>query len=145
MTVALTDLLIEISDPRRYAEFVRDPETFLTGWPLSPDDKTALESRNLRKIRGIARSTESIDPMQQFNRSLRARSAQEIAVPEIAIPEVNVPEINAPEVNAPDVHDPIEVEPPHIDVPDHDPDVVASGSGSLFVDINGTYYRAVRG
>jgi len=119
MATALTDLLIELSDPLRYADFQRDPDAFLANSELNAEERSAFLSRELSKIRRCAKSIESDDPNQQFNRFTNPALL------------VDMPEF---------VHDPAEVEL------DHNPsgqDAV-HGRGALYVDQNGTYYRAVR-
>lgn len=115
MGIAITDLLIELSDPRQYAEFARDPERYLVDRRLPTEDftadvKEALLSRNVAKIWRYALSTESTDPAQQFNRLTGTL-------------EVNVV---------------VDVSNVFVVVSDE----AVDGQG-LYVDGNGTFYRAV--
>lgn len=124
MGIAITDLLIELSDPRRYAEFQRNPEGFLAQRDgtedLTAEDKEALLSRDLRKIRRHARSIESTDPTQQFNIYTKV---------ELVVFEVTEGPLQTPEIH---------VEPPGTD------NEAIHAKGGLYVDANGTFYRAVR-
>lgn len=118
MGTAITDLLIELSDPRRYAEFQRDPEVYLAdrrlaAKDLTAQDKSALLSRDSRKIRKYARSTESTDPTQQFNRFTKS----DVVVDQMGVVAVDV--VNPTEG-------------------------AVDGQGVLYVDGNGTFYRAKR-
>jgi hypothetical protein len=127
MGVAITDLLIELSDPQQHAEFLRDPDGYLanrlsTANDFSAEERVALLSRDIRKIRRYARSTESTDPTEQFNRSTNY---------DITILDID--------------EEPMSPLDPHIHGPDAPPpDDAIEGRSQLYVDQNGTFYRAVR-
>ena len=118
MSVAITDLLIELADPKRAADFLKDPTRFLDAHELTDAERDAVLSRDLRKLRLLARSIDSDDPNQQFNRFNNPAIVVELDL----------------------VHDPAEVELDHSD-PGRE---AVDGRGALYVDANGVYYRAVR-
>jgi hypothetical protein len=61
VSVALTDLLIELSDPKGLVLFQQDPETFMSGFALTEADREALGSRDRSRIRSCATSVETWD------------------------------------------------------------------------------------
>jgi hypothetical protein len=78
MSLALTDLLIELSDPRALAKFLHDPEAVMTSFALSDADKEALRSRSGSRIRAQARSTNDSSAYSQFNGSSEPRNEIEV-------------------------------------------------------------------
>lgn len=56
MSTALTDLLIEISDPVEFKKYTADPEDYMNRRGLSDEDRIALLSGDVRKVRWQARS-----------------------------------------------------------------------------------------
>jgi len=115
MSVELTDLLIELSDPRRLMEFRRDPDAFLSPLSLAPDEDRALRGGSYVELRRHARSTTIQDPTQQFNRRK----------------QVEILEFG-----------PLEIDPQvHLDLNAND-QIAISGLGLSFVDTNGVRYRA---
>jgi len=71
MSVALTDVLIELAKPTSRAAYERDPETFLNGRGLTDEEINAVREANVGAIRFYARSSASLDPTQQFNRYVK--------------------------------------------------------------------------
>jgi hypothetical protein len=68
MSVALTDILLELADPASLTRFNRDRNAYLEGTSLNQEDKDCLLAGDLSRIFLNARSVESDDPDQQFNR-----------------------------------------------------------------------------
>ena len=68
MTTALTDVLIDLSDPKRLNDFEADPEGFLATINLPAAEKKALLARDAKKIYFFAKAIEVADERQQFNR-----------------------------------------------------------------------------
>lgn len=68
MGTALADVLVELSSPKQRAEFKKDPERFLADRPLSEKEKDALTNGDLALIWRHAKSVDTEDPSQQFNR-----------------------------------------------------------------------------
>jgi hypothetical protein len=117
LPLAFTDVLIELSDPQKLALFRRNPEEFLKNKCLNAAEKDALLSGDRNLLRLNARSTDSTDESQQFNRILKGN------------PMIPV------------VGGPLEA---HIDLNVQAQDQIAiAGSGVLFVDANGALFKAV--
>ena len=115
MSIELTDLLIELSDPARLMEFRRDPDAVLRNLGLASDEEAALRTGSLVGLRRHARSSTSPDPTQQFNR----RQQTEILD-----------------------FGPMEIDPQvHLDMNAND-QIAISGLGLSFIDANGVRYRA---
>jgi hypothetical protein len=95
MSIRLTDLLIELSEPSNLIRFRRDPETYLSDTDLTAEEISALLTSDRTKLRNLARAVEGADRPQQFNRP----------VGDIQISELHVElEVNANEqvaVNGP--------------------------------------------
>lgn len=68
MSVAFTDVLIDLANPSRMAEFRRDPDAYLKNRGLSDQEVQALRSAESGPLWRHARSVETTDPSQQFNR-----------------------------------------------------------------------------
>ena len=68
MSTALTDALIELSEPENLSRFHADPEPFLARWGLTEGDANALVTGDRIGLRVRARSVDDGDPIQQFNR-----------------------------------------------------------------------------
>jgi hypothetical protein len=121
MSLALTDFLIEVSEPARLLLFQKDPGAFMSRFDLTEEDKDAIRSRDIWQIRYLARSTDvGADPNQvsQFNGSM-----------------------NPAEI---EIEPQVEIAPPDTVVLPNVPNTVAVGSpGTLFADDNGQLYRAV--
>jgi len=72
MGVHFADLLIELSSPIKRAEYERDPVAFLGSRGITAVEAEALAAEDGSRLWQHARSVESDDPRQQFNRlSLR--------------------------------------------------------------------------
>jgi hypothetical protein len=74
MSLALADLLIEVSDPARLGDYRRDPEAFMSGFDLSDGDKAALRSGKSGWIRLQAKMATD-DPNLQSDSSAVIASA----------------------------------------------------------------------
>jgi hypothetical protein len=119
MSIALTDALIALSAPSCRIVFKRDPEAFLKGRNLSPEEISALLTGDIATIWRLARSTTSTDPQQQFNRYAKMNDI----LFEIA-------------------DSPVEAEP--MVEPNEEHDLVAvNGLGQMAVDEDGRYYLIV--
>jgi hypothetical protein len=68
MSVALTDILLELADPAKLAQFNQDPSGYLENSVLTSEEKTVLLNRDMRRIGVNAQSMEGHDKTQQFNR-----------------------------------------------------------------------------
>jgi hypothetical protein len=66
MSVALTDLLIELSEPENLLLFTQDPEAVMSRFPLSEEDKEALHSSNNARLRSRVRSVEKDERANQY-------------------------------------------------------------------------------
>jgi hypothetical protein len=68
MSVEFTDTLIDLSRPSCRAAFSRNPREFLRDRGLSDAEQNAILNNNLGAMWRHARSVNSPDPEQQFNR-----------------------------------------------------------------------------
>jgi hypothetical protein len=66
MSSALTDLLIEVSDPVNLRLFEQDPELFMSSRRLTEADKDALRSRRRELLRFNARSIDEDDRRNEY-------------------------------------------------------------------------------
>ena len=72
MSLAFTDVLIEISDPTKLVSFQADPQAFISRYSLTEGEKQALLSGDSSRVRMFARSTapgEKADFFAQFKGS----------------------------------------------------------------------------
>jgi hypothetical protein len=122
MSISLTDVLIDLSEPARQLEFAADPEAFTSRYELSPDEKAALISRDSNKLRVFAKSIDTNDESQQFNRLLAAHAGK-----------------NSTNTNMELTVDELHVE---ISVTSNEQVAIAEPD-SLFVDGEGRWYRGV--
>src|SRR5258706_12843811 len=126
MSVALTDLLIMLSVPETLAKFQQNPRGFLDGVGLSGEEEAALLSGSLASLHARARSTNSDDPNQQFNRSRQLDP--EIAVEPVTVAPSDLEVLPELEVGGPG-----------------GPEPTIGSKPILFVDREGTLLRAVSG
>lgn len=148
MGVALTDTLIQLADPTARRAFRSDPEAFIADRNLSPDEAKALMAGTFAAMFPLAKSTNSDDPHQQFNRYTRPKnvillveelvieSVVEAIVAEIVehvVPHVieHVVEHVVEHVNSLDVH--IHVEHEHTQI-------AQASLGTLIVDEDGRLF-----
>ena len=68
MSVALSEALIELSDPIAFRNFEEDVGGYFSSRGLSQEDREVLLSRNGYLFRRRARSSSSAEPSEQFNR-----------------------------------------------------------------------------
>lgn len=119
MSLALTDLLIDVTDPTRMKMFTSDPEAFMKSFGLSDDEKAALRTGTASKIRLHATSVlvKPLDPdeYRQFT-SARAASFNPALVEIDPVVEVHLQE---------------------------NEQVAITGRGQLFIDNLGQMYRGV--
>ena len=81
MSVALTDFLIDVSDPFKLRSFEHDPLEFTSSYELGEEEKDAIFSRDVARIRYYARSTSPHDEEHstaQFRGSLNPAVLTEI-------------------------------------------------------------------
>ena len=71
MGIPLTDLLVDLSSPKIRAEYDRDPIKFLSSRGLSAVELDAVATLNLALIWQHAKSIDTDDSTQQFNRLSR--------------------------------------------------------------------------
>ena len=117
MSLALTDLLIEVAEPAKLQLYRSDPEAFMSAASLTEDDKEALRSGRLSRIRMLANA---VSPEDESELSYRQFGPSRTATFNPAL---------------------IEVEPMvevHVQAQEN---VAAAGTGQLFVDKSGQLFR----
>ena len=120
MSLALTDLLIELSDPARLQLYRGDPESFMQQFPnLTEDDKSALRSGRPSTIRFHATA---VDAEEDPNTSYRQFTSSRAASFNPAL---------------------IEIDPMvHVDITANSQTAI-SGKRQLFVDDRGRYFAGL--
>jgi len=116
MSLQLTDLLIEISEPTQLQSFYRDPEGLMSAFGLNDEDKAALRSRKAGLIRMSTPSSQVGDEAESTAQFLRHRNSALIEIEPMA------------------------------EIMSHDVDQVAdptSENNLLFIDESGRVFRAV--
>jgi hypothetical protein len=61
MSLALTDFLIEVSDPKNLQSFGRDPDAFMSRFGLTDEDTDTIRSGSSARVRFNAKSTDDQD------------------------------------------------------------------------------------
>lgn len=124
MSVALTDVLIDLARPSARARYTKDPDLFLDNRGLSAAESAALANGSFGAIFAYAASTESTDPHQQFNRYIRTRDV--LLVEDIVVENVSSLQEVEPSV---EIHT------------ENNDNTTASMGGTLFIDENGLLFR----
>jgi hypothetical protein len=106
MSTALTDLLIELSDPLKRKFFFADRQSFISKYQLSGEEIAALENRDRLHLRRLARAIpdrERDNTYSQFSRYDDRRISYDVAVA-VDIHELHV-EVGQHEIGVVDVSD----------------------------------------
>jgi hypothetical protein len=111
MSIRLTDLLLELCEPAKMREYMKDKERFVSKFNLDDTDRAALAKATNWIFRVYANSIDDDDRRNSVNQFKLRNEMMEVAVP---VPEIGPADIslslNVPNLEGIDVHAEVDVD-----------------------------------